>query len=32
VKVYIKPAPNKMKQDDNAPNKKYFKPDAVDDS
>ena len=32
VYEYIKPAPNKIKQDDKQPNKKYFKPADVADS
>ena len=32
VYEYIKPAPNKIKQDDKPPNKKYFNPADVDDS
>jgi len=32
VKVYINPEPSKIKQEDKAPNKKYFKPEAVADS
>ena len=32
VYEYIRPAPNKIKQDERPPNKKYFKPAEVEDS
>ena len=32
VYEYIKPIPNRIKQDENPPNKKYFKPAEVADS